>query len=245
MHSTSDLSDPVHSFRLGIRDGIPIGLGYFAVAFSLGIAAKRAGLDALQGFLASLLTSASAGEYAVFSLIAVQASYAEVALMTLIANGRYLLMSCALAQRLPESIGTAPRLMMGAYITDEIFGITIAQKDPIRPPYTYGAILAAVPLWALGTSLGIIMGSLLPARYVSALSVALYGMFLAVFIPPAKENKVIAGAVIASFLLSWSGQFLPGISALSEGNRVILLTVALSAVVALLFPVKEAEDHAQ
>lgn len=226
-------------FLAGMRDGLPIGLGYFAVAFSLGIAAKDAGLSAFQGFLASLLTNASAGEHAVFNLIKAAAPYIEVALITLITNARYLLMGCALSQKMLPETPIIHRLLIGFDITDEIFGISIAQKGYLNPYYTYGAMLTSIPFWASGTALGIVMGNLLPLRVVSALSVSLYGMFIAIIIPPCKKDKVIACLVPISFALSALFAYAPLFSSLSEGNRTIILTVVISAAAALLFPVKE------
>ena len=223
----------------GMRDGFPIALGYFAVAFSLGIAARHAGFTPMQGFWASLLNNASAGEYAAFTLIAAKATYWEVAVITLIANARYLLMSCALAQRFAPGTPFWHRLVIGYDVTDELFGITIARPGYLNPYYTYGAILLAAPGWAVGTALGIMAGNALPLRVVSALSVALYGMFLAIIIPPARKNLIIAGLVALSFALSLACNYLPGISAMSDGTRTILLTVVISAAAAVLFPVKD------
>ena len=227
----------------GMRDGFPIALGYFAVAFSLGIAARNAGLTPVQGFLASILNNASAGEYAAFTLIAAKATYWEVAVITLIANARYLLMSCALAQRFSPATPFFHRLLIGYDVTDELFGITIARPGYLNPYYPYGAILLAAPAWAIGTALGIIAGNALPLRVVSALSVALYGMFLAIIIPPARKNRIVAALVVISFVLSLACEYLPGISALSGGTRTIILTVAISAAAAVLFPVKQEADH--
>ena len=224
------------AFCNGLRDGIPIGLGYLAVSFSLGIAARSAGMNAFQGFLASLLNNASAGEYAGFTVIAANASYFEMAVITLIANARYLLMSCALSQRIPPELSMGHRLLLGHYITDELFGITIARSDCFTPYYTYGAILVAAPCWCIGTALGVIAGNLLPARIVSALSVSLYGMFLAIIIPPAKKDKVVACCILLGFLASYAASKLPLISGLSEGTRIIILTVLISACAAFFFP---------
>lgn len=225
----------------GIRDGIPIGLGYLAVSFSLGIAAKNAGLTAFQSFLASLLCNASAGEYSGFTVIAADSAYFEMAVVTLVANARYLLMSCALSQRIKSGTSLIHRLLLGFYITDEFFGITISRKGSVNPYYTYGAILFAAPCWAVGTALGTIAGNLLPLRVVSALRVALFGMFLAIIVPPTKGNKSLMGVIVLSFLASLAFAYLPVISELSEGTRTIILTVAISAAAALLFPVKEQE----
>ena len=226
----------------GMRDGFPIALGYFAVSFSLGIAARHAGLTPMQGFWASLLNNASAGEYAAFTLIAAKATYWEVAVITLIANARYLLMSCALAQRFAPDTPFFHRFLIGYDVTDELFGITIARPGYLNPYYTYGAILLAAPAWAIGTALGIMAGNALPLRIVSALSVALYGMFLAIIIPPARKNHIVAGLVALSFVLSFACEYLPGVASLSGGTRTIILTVVISAAAAVLFPVKQEAD---
>ena len=228
--------------REGFRDGIPIGLGYLAVSFSLGVAARNAGLSAFQGFLVSLLNNASAGEYAGFTVIAANGAYFEIFLMTLIANARYLLMSCALSQKFSPDTPLIHRIFVGYDVTDEIFGITIARPGMLDPFYSYGAILIAAPFWAGGTALGVIAGNLLPVRAVSALSVALFGMFLAVIIPPARKNRVIALFVLISFAASFAATYLPLISQLSGGTRTIILTVLISAIAAILFPVNEEED---
>ncbi len=224
------------AFREGMRDGVPIGLGYLAVSFSLGIAARNAGLTPFQAFLASLLCNASAGEYAGFTTIVAHAAFLEIALVTLIANARYLLMSCAMSQRMYPGISVWHRLFMAFDITDELFGIAISRPGYLNPYYTYGAVLTAAPCWAFGTALGTVAGNLLPLRLVSAFSVALYGMFLAVIIPPARKDRIVAGLVLLCFLASFGASKLPGLSELSEGTRTILLTVILAAGAALLFP---------
>lgn len=238
---------PVYAFTRkvftdGMRDGFPIALGYFAVSFSLGIAARNAGLSPFQGFLASLFNNASAGEYAAFTLIAAGASYLEVAIITLISNARYLLMSCALAQRFSADTPFFHRLLIAYDVTDELFGITISREGYLNPFYTYGAITLAAPAWSIGTALGILAGNILPLRIVSALSVALYGMFLAIIIPPARKDKVVAALICISFVLSFAGGHLPVISSLSDGTRTILLTIVISAVAAILFPRKTEQD---
>ena len=230
-------------FHKGMLDGIPIGLGYLAVAFSLGIAAKRAGLSPALSLLASMLCNASAGEYAGFTLIAAGATYLELAVMTLVVNARYLLMSCAMSQRMAPGTPFYHRLLMAFDITDELFGIAIARPGYLNPFYTYGAMLVAIPCWAIGTALGTAAGNVLPLRLVSALSVALYGMFIAIIIPPAKKNKVVAVLVVISFLASFGAACLPLISKLSGGMRTILLTVVISAAAAVLFPHKTKEEE--
>lgn len=229
-------------FVRGMRDGLPICLGYFAVSFTLGIAARNAGLTALQATLTSFLNNASAGEYAGFTIIAHNGTYLEMALMILIANARYLLMSCALTQKLSPDTGLLHRLIIGFDVTDEIFGVSIAVPGRLNPFYTYGVMAVAIPGWSIGTGLGVIMGNLLPGRLVSALSVGLYGMFLAVIIPPARKSRIVAALVVISMALSFVADRLTILSGLSSGTKIILLTVIISAAAALLFPVKTDEE---
>jgi predicted branched-subunit amino acid permease len=223
----------------GLRDGLPIGLGYFAVAFSLGITAKSAGLRPFQGFLASFLNHASAGEYALFSLIAAHAAYWEVAVVIFITNVRYLLMSTVLSQKLHSDTPMLHRFLIGFGITDEIFGLGIAYPGWLRPAYLYSAFLTADLFWSSGTACGIVAGNILPGNVVSALSVAIYGMFLAIIIPPARKNRVLAVLVLISFACSFVFSALPLVSGLSSGMKTIVLTVAISAAAAALRPVQE------
>jgi len=227
----------------GLRDGLPIMLGYAAVGFTLGIAARNAGLSAFQAGLASLLNNASAGEKAGFTVIEHNEGYIAMAIMMLIINARYLLMSCALSQKLSPETGLVPRLIIGFEVTDEIFGAQMSVPGMINPCYTYGIITMALPGWSLGTYFGVLMGNALPANVVSALSVGLYGMFLAIIIPPSRKDRVICGLVLLSMAASWAFSVLPLLSAISAGTRVIILTVAISAAAALLFPVKDEETE--
>lgn len=231
------------ALRTGFQDGFPIGLGYFAVSFSLGIVARNAGLSPFQGFLASALCSASAGEYAGFTLIGAMGTFLEIAMITFITNARYLLMSCALSQKAEPGMPLRHRLLTSLYITDELFAISIARPGYLNPYYFYGAVLVAIPCWSFGTMFGVIAGNLLPLRLVSAFSVALYGMFLAVIIPPARKDKVIACLIVISFAASFAATYLPVISEISDGTRTIILTVVISAIAAILFPKKNQEEE--
>ena len=222
-----------------MRYFLPIGLGYFAVSFSLGIVARNASLTPLQGFIASFFCVASAGEYALFTSMQTAASFIEIALITLVVNARYLLMSTALTQRFDPKTPLLHRFFIGFGVTDEIFGITIARLGYINPFYNYGALLVAIPLWSIGTSLGIIAGNFLPTRVVSSLSVALYGMFLAIIVPPAKQNIVIMVSVLVSFAASFAFTKLPLVSQLSGSTRTIILTVVISSIVALIKPIPD------
>ena len=233
------------AFIRGMKAGVPIALGYFAVSFSLGIAAKAVGLTPFQGFLASLLNSASAGEYALFSLIGAGASLVELVFVTIVANGRYLLMSCALGQKFSEDTPLVHRFGVGFYITDEIFSLSITTPGKLNPFINYGAIAVAVPAWSVGTALGIVAGNILPANIVSALSVALYGMFIACFVPPAKANKILLCAIPVCFLLSYLAFRMPYIGDLSEGTRAVILTVVIATVLAIAFPIKDEDGEVE
>ena len=225
-----------------MRDGFPIGMGYFAVSFSLGIIAAKAGLTAWMGFVGSFLTRASAGEYGVYSLIAIGASYVEVVAMCLVTNLRYLLMSTALTQKFASNVSLLKRILVACCVTDEIFGISIAYPGNLPPAYPFGAMLVSTTMWASGTAVGIVAGEILPPHVVAALSVALYGMFIAIIIPPSKRDYAVGISVIASFLLSWLCSVLPTVREMSAGTRTIVLTIVIAAVAAFVKPVK-IEDH--
>ena len=229
-------------FRKGMRDGIPIGLGYLAVSFSLGITARNIGLTPFQGFLVSLLNNASAGEYAGFTVMATDAAYIEIILVTFITNIRYLLMSCALSQRFSPDTPLIHRFLIGYDVTDELFGITIARPGNLNPCYTYGAMVLAIPGWSIGTAIGVMAGNILPGRVVAALSVALFGMFIAIIIPPAREQKSVLFTVILAIAASVAFSSLPVLKHLSGGWAIILITILVSGIAAWLFPRNEEEN---
>ena len=238
-------SNNLQNFREGLRDGIPIALGYLAVSFTLGIAARNFGIHAVPATIMSLTNFTSAGEFAALGIISMGAPYLELVLSQVIINLRYLLMSCALSQKFSSDTSLFHRFWTGFFITDEIFGISSSRPGRLNSFYTYGAASIAIPGWALGTCLGVILGTALPARITRALSVALYGMFLAIIIPPARENKVIAGLVIIAMLCSSLFSYLPFLTGISSGMKVIILTVLLSGAAAVLFPVKETKEDAE
>ena len=229
-------------FLRGMRDGMPIAIGYFAVAFALGIKAVAAGISAPQSALMSLLNLTSAGEAAAIALIGAGTTYVELAFTQLVINIRYLLMSCSLSQKILPETSILHRLLIGYGVTDEIFGISSACDGALSPYYSYGAIAVAAPGWTLGTLLGAVLGNVLPARIVGALGVALFAMFLAIILPPARKSRVIAGLVAISMAAStllaylcerfaWHG--------FTEGFRIIALTVTIAGIAAVLFPIKE------
>ena len=233
------------NYREGLRDGIPIALGYLAVSFTLGIAARNLHIRALPATIMSLVNFTSAGEFAALGIISAGAPYLEMIISQAIINLRYLLMSCALSQKLAPDASLFHRFWTGFFITDEIFGVSAGRPGHLNPFYTYGTASIAIPGWALGTCLGVILGTALPDRITRALSVALYGMFLAVIIPPARKDRIIAGLVVISMLASYLFTMIPALSGISSGMRVIILTVLISGAAAFLFPIKEDPNNAE
>lgn len=227
------------SFAAGLRDGIPICLGYIAVSFTFGIMARNANISVWEAVLISATNLTSAGQFAGLSLITASASYVEMAVTQFIINLRYCLMSCALSQKLDAHVPFFHRFFVAYGVTDEIFGVSVCREGKLHPFYSYGVIALAAPGWSLGTFLGIVSGNILPARVISALSVALYGMFIAVIIPPARGNKVLTGVVLLSMAMSLLFTKAPFLCRISSGFRIILLTLLIAGVAAWLFPVKE------
>ena len=221
-------------FLEGLRDGLPIALGYLAVSFGIGISCHAAGITALQGFLMSLFNNASAGEYGGITVITENAGVWMMVLMTLIINARYMLMSCALSQKLSPDTPLGVRMLIGFDVTDEVFGIAIAQEGILNIWYFVGAMCAAIPGWSLGTLFGALAGNVLPVWAMNGFSVMLYGMFLAIIMPEGKKNRVVLGCIGVSFVLSaLAAKLLP---MLSGGMRILLLTIFISAAAAILFP---------
>lgn len=227
-------------FKQGLKNGIPIFLGYLAVSFTFGIQAKSMGIATLQAALISATNLTSAGQFAALGVIASAASYIEMALTQLVINLRYCLMSSSLSQRFDTKMNPIHRYLISFGVTDEIFGVSSAyEHENIPPAYCYGLIAASWPGWVLGTVLGAVSGDILPANILSALGVALYGMFIAIIVPPAKNNKVLLGIVIISMLASLAFAVTPLLQEISSGFRVIILTVVIAGAAAYFFPVKE------
>lgn len=229
-------------FKAGVRDGIPICLGYFAVSFAFGIQAAEIGLSPFEAGMLSLLNVTSAGQFAGLSVIAAAGSYIELAALQFIINLRYMLMSAALSQKLDSRTGTLPRLLIAYGVTDEIFGVSVMRPKGLDPFFSYGCTIISVLGWVAGTVTGASAGAILPARLISALGVALYGMFIAIIIPPARENKKIMYCVLSAMALSAVFAWAPVLRQLSGGMRIIIVTVLIAAVFAKLFPVSEEES---
>ncbi len=231
-------------FKRGFKNGIPIFLGYLAVSFTFGIAARSGGLSSLEAILISATNLTSAGQFAALSVIAAGSGYIEMALTQLVINLRYCLMSSSLSQRFDTKIKGYHRYLIAFGVTDEIFGVSSAYPhENVPPAYCYGLIAASWPGWVGGTALGCLSGDILPSSVLSALGVALYGMFIAIIVPPTKSNKVLLGIVIISMLLSLGFAITPVLSEISSGFRVIILTLVIAGAAAYFFPIKDEEEE--
>ncbi len=233
------MDDKIQQFRYGLKDGVPIGLGYLAVSFTFGIMAKKAGISTLAAVVMSLTNLTSAGQFAALGVIQSGAPFVEMAAVQFIINLRYCLMSCSLSQKLDRAMPFFHRFLISYGVTDEVFGVSACREGVLSPFYAYGLICVAVPGWTLGTLLGAVSGDLLPARLLSALGVALYGMFLAIVIPPARGSRILAGVVAVSMAASFLFSIAPVLSGISSGFKVILLTVLIAGAAAFFFPVGE------
>ena len=228
------------SFKQGITDGIPIALGYLAVSFTFGMMAVQGGLTIWQAVLISLTNLTSAGQFAGLDIIIAGGSLWEIALTQLIINLRYCLMSFSLSQKLRRDEPWGDRYAVAFGVTDEIFGSQCQQNgERYSAFYNYGVMSVAIPGWTLGTLLGAISGSILPAFIMSALGVAIYGMFLAVIIPPSKTNRAVLLVVLGSMAVSTLFAWVPALSNVSSGFVIIITTILVAGLAAWLCPVEE------
>ncbi len=230
-----------HNYIRGMRQGIPVGLGYFVVSFTIGIAARKADLTPVQAAVMSFTNNTSAGQFASFALIASGAPYLEMAISQAVINLRYCLMSCALSQKLDKELPFYHRLFVAFGVTDEIFGLSISQKGKLDPWYTYGVMSVAIPGWSLGTLAGVLSTGVLPQTFLNAMNMALYGMFIAIFMPAAREDKKFLPIIAAAMALSALVHMAPLFDFISSGMKIIVLTLAISGAAAVLMPVPEEE----
>ena len=233
-----------NEYRTGVSRGLPVGMGYFSVSFGFGAMAVSQGLSAWHATLISMSNLTSAGQFAGLTVIVAAATLVEMVLTQLIINSRYALMSLALSQRMGQRIGFLPRLIIAFFNTDEIFALAMARIEPLTVPFMLG--LGTLPIlgWTLGTLSGALAGSVLPPSIQAALGVMLYGMFIAIVVPPAKKEKEILIAVILALVLSSCFSWIPLLQQVSAGIAIVICAVAAAAIAAALFPIKEDEEDA-
>lgn len=228
-------------YKTGVRRGLPVGVGYFSVSFGFGAMAAAQGVKALDAALISLTNLTSAGQFAGLTLIVAAASLWELILTQIVINSRYALMSLALSQRMGERIGFLPRLAIAFINTDEIFALAMAYERPLNFPFMMGLGLTPILGWVGGTLMGALAGSVLPVAIRTALGVMLYGMFIAIVIPPAKEEKPILAAVVLALVFSCLFTWVPVLNRISAGISIVICTVAAAAICAALFPIADEE----
>ena len=227
----------------GIYDGLPIGLGYLSVSFGIGIFAVAGGLSPLAAVLTSLTNMTSAGQVAGFEIIFAEGTLLEMALTQLVINIRYFLMSLSLSQRLDSSFTLRHRFLAAFGITDEVFGVASAKKHPLTPRYMYGLILLPLIGWTLGTLLGAVAGSILPEDLKNALGLAIYGMFVAIVVPPARDHRGVLIGVLVAIAISCVFAYVPIFSFVTSGFSIIVAAVLAAVVAALLFPIPKEENE--
>lgn len=228
-----------NSYKKGFSDGIPIGLGYLSVSFAFGMTATNAGLPIWISVLISATNLTSAGQVAGLSLIVASASLVEMALTQLVINMRYALMSVSVSQKLHNSVTPLQKLCIAFGVTDEIFAVSMTNPTSIGARYFYGLMTAPFVGWTLGTFLGAVAGTVLPASLISALGIAIYGMFLAIIIPPARKSFAVTKVIILAVALSCLLYYIPVLNQIPEGFRIMICAIAAATVGALLHPVKE------
>lgn len=226
-------------YQNGLRDGVAVALGYFAVSFTFGMASAADGLSILQAVLISLTNVTSAGQFSGLAVIAAGGTYIEIALTQLVINLRYCLMSFSLAQKLNRSAPHWHRYLMAYSVTDEIFALDASLDRALTPAYHYGITSVAVPGWVLGTLAGAVSGNILPSFVISALGVAIYGMFLAIIIPPARQNRAVLLVVLSAMGLSFLFSILPVLNRITSGFVIIITTVTVASIAAWLKPIED------
>ena len=227
-----------NNFAIGVRDGVPICLGYLAVSFAFGIFAVGLGLSVPETLLISMTNLTSAGQLAGAPIIATSGSLIELAATQLIINLRYSLMSVSLSQKLGKSVKLRNRFLIGFGITDEIFAVSSSQRETVGKKYMYGLMLAPYFGWTLGTLIGALAGNILPAMVLSAFGVAIYGMFIAIVVPEAKKSKATALCVMTAIAASCLFNYTPVLNKVPSGTVIIICAVAVSAIFAWLAPIK-------
>ena len=229
----------VKEFTAGMRAGMPVCIGYFSVSFGFGAMAVAQGLSVWHAILISATNLTSAGQFAGLTVIAAGAAIIEMILTQLVINSRYALMSLALGQKFGPEVGTGKRLAAAFFNTDEVFALGMAREGKLTASYFIGAGTVAAIGWTAGTAMGAFAGSLLPPMIRAALGVMLYGMFIAIVVPQARQEKPLLLSLVLALVFSCLFTWVPGLNRVSAGLAIVICTVAAAAICALVFPVDE------
>ena len=232
----------MNDFNYGLRKGLPIGLGYFAVSFSFGVASKSYGITPLASIIISATNLSSAGQLAGIKLIFNHASYIELFLTILLINIRYALMSISLSQKI-EDMPLYQRAIVGFGITDEIYALSITEVRKITFKYMIGLILLPFIGWVSGTVCGVFLADIMPLKLINAMGIALYAMFIAIIFPDAKKNYKIALVIFIAIVLSSILYYTPYIKNIGLGFKIIISTSIASLFGAFIFPIKEEKSE--
>ena len=235
--------DEINSFKKGLKDGLPIGIGYLSVSFAFGIFAVENGLTVFQAVIISLLNLTSAGQLAAVPIIAGGGTLVELILSQLVINSRYSLMSISLSQKLSKNVNLPQKLLIAYSNTDEIFAVSVSNNGEVGTKYMIGLMLLPIIGWTSGTLLGAIAGNILPAMVTAALGVAIYGMFIAIVVPVAKKEKMTALCVLLAIAISCAFRYIPLLKAVPSGFTVIICAVVASVIFAIIAPVKVEEKE--
>lgn len=230
-------------FIQGIKDGFPICLGYFSVSMAFGLTAVLSGLPIWSAIVMSLSNLTSAGQFAGANILIENGTFIELAITTLIINIRYFLMSLSVSQKVQPDLSIKERMAISFGITDEVFAVSMQRKAALSSIYMAGLILTPVIGWTAGTTVGAVASQFMPRILTNAMGIALYGMFIAIIIPPARENKNIMITIIIAILASFLFEYLPLLSKISEGWSIIIITILVSAISATLFPLKSENNE--
>lgn len=231
------------TFYKGIKDGIPICLGYISVAFAFGIFSTESGLSFLQTVLISMTNVTSAGQLAAVPIIAFGGTLTELALAQFVINLRYALMSVSLSQKLDKTVGLLHRFIISFVNTDEVFAVASANKTLLNKSYLYGLIFTPYLGWCFGTTLGAGAGNILPQSIISALGIAIYGMFIAIVVPDAKSNRSTALCVMTAVILSCIFYYTPILSAIPSGFTIIICSLVASGIFAFVSPLNMVKNE--
>ena len=226
-------------FSAGARAALPVCIGYFSVSFGFGAMAISQGLSVWHAILISATNVTSAGQFAGLTVIAAGATLLEMVLTQIVINSRYALMSLALGQRFGAEVGILPRMASAFFNTDEIFALGMTRLGKLTPSYFLGAGITAALGWIAGTAMGALAGTVLPAGLRIALGIMLYGMFIAIVVPQARQEKPMLVCLVLALVFSCLFTWLPVLSTVSSGLAIVICTVAAAAICAWLFPVKD------